>query len=218
MDPLISELRAPIDRNEFLSKIYRREPFSVPSGAVAFRHLIDWPLIGAIIESGHPDCWLPKDSRLPKDESRMTLESALEGFEQGRTVLVRHSERAHPEMARIAATFHEVLQKPIDIQLYCTPRSQVGFGWHYDVEQVFVIQSRGQKEFLLRRNSVNPLPGLGPLPQNLRFDLETAKTQYRCLLQEGDWLHIPAGFWHHAQAVEDSFHLSVGVLDPLPKL
>src|SRR4051812_34420133 len=34
----------------------------------------------------------------------------------------------------------------------------------------------------------------------------------RCMLAAGDWLYIPAGYWHRTQAGEESISLSVGVL------
>ena len=32
---------------------------------------------------------------------------------------------------------------PVDVHLYCTPAGQPGFGWHYDAEDVFVLQTAG---------------------------------------------------------------------------
>jgi ribosomal protein L16 Arg81 hydroxylase len=34
----------------------------------------------------------------------------------------------------------------------------------------------------------------------------------RCTLAAGDWLSIPAGYWHRTRALEESLSLSVGVL------
>jgi 50S ribosomal protein L16 3-hydroxylase len=36
----------------------------------------------------------------------------------------------------------------------------------------------------------------------------------RCLLAAGDWLYIPCGYWHRAEAQETSISLAVGVMAP----
>jgi ribosomal protein L16 Arg81 hydroxylase len=36
----------------------------------------------------------------------------------------------------------------------------------------------------------------------------------RCTLGAGDWLYLPAGYWHRAQAGAESISLSVGVRAP----
>ena len=36
----------------------------------------------------------------------------------------------------------------------------------------------------------------------------------RCTLAAGDWLYLPAGYWHQSEAREESISLSVGVLSP----
>jgi hypothetical protein len=39
-----------------------------------------------------------------------------------------------------------------------TPGGAEGFGWHYDVEDVFIVQTLGSKQYRLRKNTVNPWP------------------------------------------------------------
>jgi ribosomal protein L16 Arg81 hydroxylase len=34
------------------------------------------------------------------------------------------------------------------------------------------------------------------------------------ILQPGDWLYVPSGFWHSAEALEDSISISAGILAP----
>src|SRR5947209_3055839 len=100
---------------------------------------------------------------------------------------------------------------PIDVHVYCTPAGQPGFGWHYDAEDVFVLQTAGRKEWSLRKNTVNPWPLAEALPADMRHEREIMPV-LRCTLAAGDWLYIPAGYWHRTRAGEESVSLSVGVL------
>jgi 50S ribosomal protein L16 3-hydroxylase len=143
---------------------------------------------------------------------RLTTYEAKIGFSLGRTLLIRHAEQSHNAMAEIAAQFGTLFKKPIDIQLYATPKDTEGFDWHYDVEDVFVIQSSGEKEFRLLANTVTPRPLPMMTKKNIRFSMEKKSPEIRCWLKAGDWLYIPAGYWHKAKAITDSYHLSVGVL------
>jgi ribosomal protein L16 Arg81 hydroxylase len=212
----LEEMLEPVTLDEFREKYLFREPYAAPLNAGRFRNLIGWPLLWEILSTGHPDCWLPKEGRLPSEpqlaSGRLTFDQAALGYQQGRTLLVRHAEKAHGTLQAIAANFHDLFRGAIDIQLYCTPAGEEGFDWHYDVEHVFVIQSSGQKEFRLRKNTVSPRPLKMMDPKEKEFEREPRAPEIRCHLAPGDWLYIPAGWWHKAKAVSNSFHLSIGVM------
>lgn len=212
---ILEELIRPLTLREFLSTHYTRTPIATPYTAQSYRGLLNWPLLSEIMDSGYSDCWLVKKGfKHPNPHystGKLKFNIAIEEFKSGYSVVIRHSEKAHPKLADIADDFFKLFHKPIDIQLYVTPSGEEGFDWHYDIEDVFVIQSKGEKEFKLKPNSVNPNPIV--MPKDLEFYKETSKTEIRCWLKSGDWLYIPRGYWHKAQALTDSFHLSVGVLN-----
>lgn len=209
----LEALLGPMPLQQFREKYFERELLAVPGAAREYRRLLTWERLAGIFTSGHRDCWLADRGRLASKGGTLTLEEAQRGFATGQTVVVRHSERADSALGEIAADFQRLFQRPVDIQLYVTPPGQEGFDWHYDVEDVFVIQSSGAKEFYLRKNRVTPAPWPMIFPKTLaELDRECAGPEMRCLLQAGDWLYIPAGTWHKARAMASSFHLSVGVL------
>jgi len=212
---ILEELLYPKSLTDFNTNILFTEPYASPHSGNGFKNLINWNLIHEICRTGHADIWLPRQGRLPSDPmlNRGTLkfEQALEHFNLGRTILVRHAERAHIRLEKIASDFEKLFQKPVDIQVYCTPPKEEGFDWHFDFEDVFVIQSHGMKEFRLRKNLL-PRAELKSVDPTRDFHRLADKTELRCLLKEGDWLYIPAGYWHKANAVSTSFHLSVGVM------
>lgn len=217
---ILQQLISPMTLKEFSEKHLFRAPFASPFQASQFKDLISWPLLWEIFQTEHKDCWLPKHGQLPPDPAlqtgKLTFDQARKGYEEGRTVLVRHAEKAHPVLAEIAADFHQIFLDPVDIQIYGTPPEEEGFDWHYDSEEVFVIQSHGEKEFRLRKNTVNPWPQHMRIPKNMEFEREKPTAEIRCHLKAGDWLYIPSGWWHKARAITHSFHMSVGVMALTP--
>ncbi|MEZ0393422.1 MAG: cupin domain-containing protein [Pseudobdellovibrionaceae bacterium] len=213
---LLEELIHPLTLQEFSEQYLFKAPYAAHFKAQAMKELISWPLLWEIFQTEHADCWLPKKGQLPPEPSlqtgKLSFDQARKGYEEGRTILVRHAEKAHPKLAAIAEDFHQLFQDPVDIQLYCTPPEEEGFDWHYDSEEVFVIQSGGEKEFRIRKNTVNPWPQHMRMPKNLQFEKEGPSPEIRCHLKAGDWLYIPSGWWHKARALTPSFHLSVGVM------
>src|SRR5437868_4150246 len=99
---------------------------------------------------------------------------------------------------------------PVNIHMYCTPGGQFGFGWHYDAEDVFIIQTSGRKQYSLRKNTVNPWPIEETLPADMRYEREMMPLM-RCELAAGDWLYIPSGYWHMAESREMAISLAIGV-------
>lgn len=171
--------------------LYKR-PYAAPFNASSFAGLISWSILSEVL-------------------GKLNQAQALRDFAIGHTVLVRHAEESHPIFKSIADNFKFAFDRSIDIQIDITPQGKEGLSWHYDVEDVFIIQSQGEKEFTLLPNAVTPRP----LPQMLKenfFTHEKSLPEIKCLLKAGDWLYIPAGYWHKATAVTDSFHLSIGVM------
>jgi len=194
---MIEELIRPLSIKEFTQQYLGRQPFALPGTAESFRRLLSWAMLASIFNTGHKNCWLVKNGNLApqhdKPDFSVNLTEAMKGYTEGYTVLIRHSELVHRDLGIIASKFLEHFQRPIDIQLYVTPYGQEGFDWHFDAEDVFVIQSSGEKEFYLRAHLSE-----GP--------------EIRCHLCAGDFLYIPRGYWHKARAITDSCHISIGLL------
>ncbi len=202
--------------DEFLSVFYGRKPYASPNQAQPFCNLISWPVLEDLFHLQNKDSWPVRQGQISKEftNSTGTLNPLLArcAFASGHSIVIRHAEKSHMPLHRIAEQFQTFFARPVDLQVYVTPAGEQGFDWHYDVEEVFVIQTHGAKEFRLLKNTTTskPLPMLSK--ENSRFSDEPKTPELRCLLHAGDWLYIPAGYWHKAQAIRDSFHISVGVM------
>lgn len=210
---IIDRLLGEISPREFTEEFFLRQPFSQPGKAAPFASLGDWSTLETILSRPDADVLVVKEgirwegTRLPTFAEARALHAA------GHTVLARHAERCHPGLAELAAGFAADFCAPIDVHLYYTPGGSHGFGWHYDAEDVFILQTAGSKEYSLRKNTVHPWPLVETLPDDMRYPREIMPLA-KCGLSAGDWLYIPHGWWHRAEAAEASISLAVGVLSP----
>ncbi|MGH7200589.1 MAG: JmjC domain-containing protein, partial [Planctomycetaceae bacterium] len=169
--------------------------------------------IDALLARDGADVLVVKQGRRCESNRTPTPDEARRLFADGHTLLVRHAERQDERLAGLAERFRADFHAPVDVHLYATPGGVHGFGWHYDAEDVFILQTQGSKEYALRKNTVNPWPLVESLPADMRYERELMPIM-KCLLRGGDWLYIPGGHWHRAEAKEDSISLAVGVLVP----
>lgn len=211
---MIEQILGGLTAGQFLEKHYTRLPHSKAGAAAGFTTFAGWTAVESILAKGGVDGFLAKEGvmweggRLPPFSEVKTL------FGDGHTLVIRNAEKHDPELARIADGFHRDFGAEVNVHVYCTPPQRSGFGWHYDPEDVFILQTHGAKEYQLRKNTVNPWPLLAQMPKDLRYELESMPA-WSCVLRPGDLLYIPTGWWHSARGVEgDSITLAVGLMTP----
>jgi 50S ribosomal protein L16 3-hydroxylase len=211
---VIEQLLGDLAPRQFLDRYYTRVPYSRPAGAAGFTSFAGWPAVSAILAGADVDAFLAREGEMWEGGRRPSYPRTRELFEQGHTLVVRNAEKHDGELARLAAGFREDFAAPVNIHVYCTPHERSGFRWHYDPEDVFIVQTHGAKEYQLRKNTVNPWPLLAQMPKDLKIEREV-QPMWSCVLHAGDWLYIPAGWWHSARGVEgDSITLAIGLMTP----
>jgi ribosomal protein L16 Arg81 hydroxylase len=203
-----------LDREQeatFFAEHFLRLPYSLPGGCAELTELGEWKRVEAIIAAPDADVLVVKEGRRWEEARTPTVPEARQLFADGYTLLVRHAEWHDAEIAELARGFAADFQGPVDVHVYCTPGCEFGFGWHYDAEDVFILQCSGAKEYSLRKNTVNPWPLVEALPADMHYERELMPLM-QCRLSGGDWLYIPAGYWHRAKSQTDAISLAVGVL------
>lgn len=204
-------LLAELPTSDFIEQYYLKLPFAASHGAETFNQFADWSTIDRLLQAPSVDL-LIASQRLGvfRGIEPRTETEARTLLADGYTLGFRHVQQCDSGLAELASKFAAELAAPVDIHLYCTPANEPGFGWHYDAEEVFVLQTFGSKEWLLRKNTVHPWPLMESLPADMAYEKEIMPLQ-RCSLKAGDWLYIPSGYWHATRATEESISLSVGI-------
>jgi len=210
---MLKQLLGNISPSTFVAEYYNRLPFSLQGGAKGLCELGDWPLLEKILGDSKADVLVARQGGQHAAEVPRTSDEAKRLTAEGYTILVRHAERHDERLTEIAQSFAADLGGEVNIHIYSTPGGQHGFGWHYDAEEVFILQTTGRKEYSLRKNTVNPWPLVETIPADMKYERELMPLM-RVMLAAGDWLYIPSGYWHYGSAEQDAISLAVGVMAP----
>lgn len=191
----------------FVAARTRRAPFAdvgvVPEHVTAF----DWARLDRVLGDRAADVLVVRDSVLSEEEPPRSAEQLRLLFARGAGIVVRRAERHDEELAALAEAFARELGGRSHIQLFATPGKTRGFGWHYDEEDVCILQTHGVKTYYFRANTGKIEPG--------RFDFARIRDEtsplMSCTLVARDMLYLPRHMWHAAKADEDSLSVSIGV-------
>jgi len=200
-----------VSLQQFVADHFQRLPYSRSGMASSLLGLAGWEQLVALLAQPAADVNVCRSNQQYQESPPHTADAAARLVSEGYTLLVRHAERLEPRLQELAAAFERDFAAPVNIHVYCTPGGEHGFGWHYDAEEVFIVQTAGRKEYELRKNTVNPWPVEETLPADMRYEREIMPL-LRCELAAGDWLYIPSGYWHRAIAKEMAISLAIGVM------
>jgi ribosomal protein L16 Arg81 hydroxylase len=184
----------------FVAEHYQRLPYSAAGNACALCELGTWEMLTNLLARDVADVLVCRRNEQHSGDAPRSVDEAEQLIAEGYTLLVRHAEKHDERLREVAAAFARDFAAPVNIHMYCTPGGQYGFGWHYDAEEVFIVQTTGRKQYSLRKNTVNPWP----------IEREIMPLM-RCELAAGDWLYIPSGYWHMGESRETAISLAIGV-------
>ena len=138
----------------------------------------------------------------------------LAQFASGATIVLQGLHRLWPPIIDFVRTMVDDLGHPVQANAYVTPPQNRGFDPHYDVHDVFVLQTAGTKHWTVHEPvHVDPL---GNQPWTDHRDAIIRRVQDEpvvdAVLNPGDALYLPRGWIHSARALgETSVHLTIGV-------
>jgi ribosomal protein L16 Arg81 hydroxylase len=209
----LQRLLGDVSGQQFSAEYLHRLPFAMADTARELTSLANWEVLGGLLERRADVMAVRQGTRRSSDGPR-NLAEARQLCDEGFTILVRHAEQHDAHLQQLAESFQHEFHAAVDVHLYVTPAGTHGFSWHYDAEDVFIIQTAGVKEYSLRKNTVNPWPLVETIPQNMRYERELMPLM-RVELRAGDWLYIPCGYWHKGDALagdEAAISLAIGIL------
>jgi 50S ribosomal protein L16 3-hydroxylase len=196
----------------FVAEYLHRLPFALAGSACEACELGTWDAAGEVLAGAGEDAFAVREGRWYEGDMPRDVAAARALVEERYTLFVRHAERHHARLAELARAFERTFQGPVNIHVFVTPAGAPGFSWHYDAEDVFILQTAGEKEYSLRKNTVNPWPLEETLPADMQYERELMPLM-RVLLRAGDLLYIPCGYWHKAEARRSSTGLSPSAMN-----
>jgi hypothetical protein len=218
------EVIAPLKRETFLSEHWSQAFLRMPGKAGRFTDLLTWKDLNAILEQHRLE---PPRLRLVQDGAPLDpglymrlgiggqqridsgrLAACLAG---GATLIVEVVEEMAPRVRDLSDSFREVLHAGNYVNLYAGWHSQNGFDLHWDSQDTVILQLAGKKRWKLYKPT-----RLHPLEHDAEAPVApTGEPEWDGLLEDGDALYIPRGWWHMAYPVnEPSLHLTVATVPP----
>lgn len=150
---------------------------------------------------------------LAKDDARtapVSWRRALDAYRAGATIVANQLHLQMPRLARLCRGLETFFYQPFQANAYLTPPGNQGFGAHFDVHDVFVLQIAGRKAWKVYRPTV-PLPFSDQLQP---VSVQGVSPVLEAVLAPGDLLYLPRGWVHDGRAVDDgpSLHVSLGLV------
>jgi 50S ribosomal protein L16 3-hydroxylase len=200
-----------IPLEDFAATYLGRVPIAQPRTALSALPVLDWEALGRVLAATDPppDVLVVAAGKLLPWPAPRDLTELRVYMRMGVGLAMRHTERCDPGLRQVADAFERDVGQA-QVQIFATPGGGAhGFSWHYDDEDVFIAQTSGTKDYYFRPNTVCPeTTAHGSVFH--RFAEETSPIHTATLIP-GDFLYIPARWWHMAVCHEDSLSISVGV-------
>ncbi|AIA06472.1 cupin domain-containing protein [Streptomyces noursei] len=126
----------------------------------------------------------------------------------GASLVLDAVDALHRGVEGLAEALERHLRTDVQVNLYASWTSKEGFGLHFDDHDVVVLQLEGAKRWKIHTPTrTDPL----------RIDVEAPEPPdgeplAEIVLQAGDMLYLPRGWWHAVAATEGrSLHLTCGL-------
>ncbi|MDT0458740.1 cupin domain-containing protein [Streptomyces sp. DSM 41527] len=129
-------------------------------------------------------------------------------LKDGASLVLDAVDALHPGVEDLVSALERHFRTDVQVNLYASWTPKEGFGVHWDDHDVVVVQLEGAKRWkLYGATRIDPL----------RVDTEapeppTGAPVAEVVLQAGDMLYLPRGWWHAVAATEGrSLHLTCGL-------
>jgi lysine-specific demethylase/histidyl-hydroxylase NO66 len=210
----LADLVAPLTEAEFL-KLLRTRTMTLQRGTDGNRYkdLPSWQALRDLLDSGtlrQGDFRVTSKTELVPQvfyfaNGRVRPEAITTLLNSGASVIFRHLERHFPALGALCRDIAERTSETSLVDAVATSGTGGALRFHYDVEDMFVVQLEGSKRWKVHdERIINPVVGAPALsePHNPPILDE--------VLHPGDTLFLPAGYTHHCvNGPELSLHLVV---------
>lgn len=221
----LEHLLSPLTVDEFLTNCWGQTFKHVPGAPDKFCHLLPWQTLNEVLEQHRldfprirltrdgerlqPGSYISHSNRGQKRISvpRLRYDKLTQELNSGATLVLDAVDELFEPLRALAEALELVFHERIQINAYASWRTSRGFDLHWDDHDVFILQVTGRKQWMIH-GMTRPYPLAGD-PKEPK---PTDSPLWDHILEAGDVLYIPRGFWHVAYPLnEPTLHLTVGV-------
>ena len=222
----LAKLLEPFPPEELLDSCWGKNFKHVRGGAGKFARLMPWGLLNEILRRhrlDYPRLRLVRDGATLPASSCLRYSAARRGrapiprlkpaelneqLRSGATLVLDAVDELSGPAEGLAAALEHTFRENVQINCYAGWQTSPGFDLHFDRHDVFILQVTGRKRWSVygetRPHPVADDSEAAPRP--------TGPPLWEGVLEDGDLLYMPRGWWHVAQPLnEPTLHLTVGV-------
>lgn len=209
----------------------RTHPIHIPAGdEPGKRSILDWATFNGLLSQ--TSIWTAATLRMVRDGETVPAEQycVLADTQAGKvmrpspakvevqlaggaSLIANDVQRLTPAIAGLCDALSQTFAGMVAANAYCSFGGVQAFRTHYDLHDVFAIQTEGEKVWRIYANRaddpVEPPPHADP---RAFFAATRGPLMQEVRMRPGDVLYLPRGWYHDALATEDaSLHLTLSV-------
>jgi hypothetical protein len=151
-----------------------------------------------------------------KTENIYSVEEFTELFASGHTLVIQSAQKRHPNLADFCDELSEESNCRVNANVYITPPNSQGFTAHYDMHDVFLLQTAGAKVWKVKPCKKVPLTVNDDRFREEYEEIDIEKDtegSTEITLKAGQRLYMPRGTIHEGIALNDelSIHITFGI-------
>lgn len=229
----LDDFLAPVTREAFLADYLDRRPLHVPAQDRSRAALLPWSAFNAVLNQS--SIWTAASLKMvfnnePIDASAYCSPVHVRGgvtsqpqpakmaglLSMGASVIAEEAQSLTPQLRAASRALGREFAALTAANIYCSFKGVQAFGPHYDLHDVFAVQTEGEKIWRLyanRAEAPTAYPKLEDERQVRRWlDQTKGALMSEIRMRPGDMLYLPRGWYHDAIAVDGaSLHVTFSV-------
>ena len=191
--------------HEFREQYYGKQPLLIRGRASKFAGLFNWDDLNRLLNSltyPHPQVRVARKGSVNAPAGYVSL---IEQCRDGGTLSFNEIHLLDPKINEFVRALEADTGESVLARLYLSQPENVGYGKHYDPEDVFIIHLDGYKHWSVFESTIEkPIMNMNGWSHDA-----PAEPILDCELAPGDVLYIPRGNWHAPVAQREmSMHLT----------
>lgn len=227
----LEEILHPITPAQFRAEYEGRQPLHIPAAEGSNkRALLSWDAFNGLLNQSNiwtserlqlmrQDAAVPPEQycklkRTPEGHVWRPTPAKVEVFlSAGASILANDVLTLHSPVTHAGVALGEALAAEVGASVFCSFRGGRAVATHYDVHEVFAIQTEGEKVWNLYEGRVVDPVGYPPGMTQTDFNKDCGRLVSTITMRPGDVLYMPRGFYHDTVTPDQpSLHVSFTVM------
>lgn len=227
----LEEILHPVTPAQFRAEYEGRQPLHIPAVEGSDkRALLPWDAFNGLLNQSnvwdserlklmrHDDAVPPEQycrrKRTPEGMIWRPSPAKVEVFlSAGASILANDVLTLHSPITRAGVALGEALAAEVGASVFCSFKGGRAVATHYDVHEVFAVQTEGEKVWnLYEGREIDPV-GYPPGMTQTDFNKACGRLVSTITMKPGDVLYMPRGFYHDTVTPDQpSLHVSFTVM------